>query len=122
MEPEKPIILFDGFCNLCSGTVDFLLKHDKNLQFSFVALQSEKGKMYVLKFQIPSSTDSVVLIKANHVYFESDAALEIVRMLGFPWKLAAFVKFIPKKLRDKIYRLVAKNRYRWFGKRETCRI
>lgn len=122
MEAEQPIILFDGFCNLCNGTVNFLLKRDKQKQFSFVPLQSEEGKICIQKYQIPSDTDSVLLIKSNHVYFESDAAVEIAGMLGFPWKLARFIKFIPKKTRDKIYRWVAKNRYRWFGKRESCRV
>lgn len=122
METKKPVILFDGFCNLCNGTVDFLLKHDKQKQFNFVPLQSDEGKIYIQKYQIPSDTDSVLLIKSNQVYFESDAAVEIAGMLGFPWKLARFIKFIPKKMRDKIYRWVAKNRYRWFGKRESCRV
>lgn len=122
MEPEQPIILFDGFCNLCNGTVDFLLKHDKQKLFRFVPLQSDEGKLYIQKYQIPSDTDSVILIKSNQVYFESDAAAEIAGMLNFPWKLARFIKLIPKKMRDKIYRWVAKNRYHWFGKRENCRI
>jgi predicted DCC family thiol-disulfide oxidoreductase YuxK len=122
MEVEKPAILFDGYCNLCNGTVDFLLKHDKKKQFSFIPLQSDAGKLIVHKYQIPSETDSVLLIKSNRVYFESDAALEIARMLNFPWNLASCTKFIPKQIRDKIYNWVAKNRYRWFGKRESCRI
>ncbi len=122
MEAEQPIILFDGICNLCNGTVDFLLKHDKKKQFRFVPLQSDEGKLYIQKYQIPSDTDSVLLIKSNQVYFESDAAVEIAEMLNFPWKLARYIKFIPKKMRDKVYRWMAKNRYRWFGKRESCRV
>jgi predicted DCC family thiol-disulfide oxidoreductase YuxK len=122
MEEEKPIILFDGFCNLCNGTVDFLLKHDKEKQFSFIPLQSDEGKMYIQKYQIPADTDSVVLLKSKHAYFESDAAVEIAGMLGFPWKLGGIIKFVPKIIRDKIYRWIAKNRYRWFGKSESCRV
>jgi predicted DCC family thiol-disulfide oxidoreductase YuxK len=122
MEEEQPVILFDGFCNLCNSTVDFLLKHDEKKQFSFIPLQSDAGKKFVHKYQIPSDTDSVLLIKSNQVHFKSDAAIEIAAMLNFPWKLACCVKFIPKQNRDKIYNWVAKNRYRWFGKRESCRI
>ncbi len=122
MEGIQPIILFDGFCNLCNGTVDFLMKHDKKNQFSFVSLQSDEGKLLIRKYQIPMDTDSVLLIKSNHVYYESEAAVEIAALLNFPWKLASFFKFIPIKIRDRIYRWVAKNRYNWFGKRENCRI
>ena len=121
MQTEQAIILFDGFCNLCNGTVDFLLKHDMKKQFNFIPLQSEKGRQLVNDFHIPTDIDSVVLIKSNKVYFESEAAFEIAEMLNFPWKLIRFIKFIPKKIRDNIYRWVAKNRYRWFGKRESCR-
>ena len=102
--------------------VDFLLKHDKQRQFSFVPLQSDEGKLLIHKYRIPADTDSVLLIESNQVYFESDASVEIARMLRFPWKLLRVIKFIPRKVRDKVYRWVAKNRYRWFGKRESCRI
>ncbi len=122
MEEEQPVILFDGFCNLCNGTVDFVLKHDRKKQFSFIPLQSDAGKLFVSKYHIPADTDSVLLIKSNRVYFKSDAAIEIAGMLNFPWKLASCAKFIPRQIRDKIYNWVAKNRYRWFGKRESCRI
>ena len=122
MTAQNPIILFDGVCNLCNGTVDFLLKHNRKKQFRFASIQSESAKLLIRKFQIPAETDSVILIKSNQVYFESDAAIEIAGMLSFPWKMAVIFRFIPKKMRDIIYRWVAKNRYRWFGKRDICRI
>ncbi|HPE76597.1 MAG TPA: DCC1-like thiol-disulfide oxidoreductase family protein [Draconibacterium sp.] len=122
MEAEQAVILFDGFCNLCNGTVNFLLKYDKEKQFSFIPLQSDAGKKFISKYQIPADIDSVLLIKSNRVYFKSDAAVEIAGMLNFPWKLASSVKIIPRQIRDKIYNWVAKNRYHWFGKRESCRI
>lgn len=122
MEEIRPVILFDGFCNLCSGTVDFLLKHDRKKQFSFISLQSAEGKLLILKYQIPADTDSVILIKSNRIYFESEAFVEIVATLNFPWKLISVIKFIPAQIRNSIYRWIAKNRYRWFGKRESCRI
>ncbi len=122
MQTKQTVILFDGFCNLCNGTVDFLIKRDRNKQFRFVALQSETGKILIQKFNIPPATESVIAIKQNLIYFESDAAIEISRLLPFPWKLAILIKIIPKKLRDYIYRIIAKNRYKWFGKTESCRI
>lgn len=122
MKEQNPIILFDGVCNLCNGTVDFLLKHDRKKQFRFASIQSEAAQLLSRKYQIPVEMDSVILIKSNQVYFESDAAIEIAGMLSFPWKMVVVFRIIPKKMRDKIYRLIAKNRYRWFGKREICRI
>ena len=122
MQTKQTVILFDGICNLCNGTVDFLIKRDRNKQFRFVALQSVTGKILIQKFNIPPATESVIAIKQNLIYFESDAAIEIARLLPFPWKLAILIKIIPKKLRDYIYRIIAKNRYKWFGKTESCRI
>lgn len=122
MAIEKSIILFDGHCNLCNGFVNFILKKDKTKLFQFVALQSEKGKEFLAKFKIPSETDSVVLIIGNKIYLESDAAIEIVRVLPTPWNLMQVLKIVPKKLRDWIYKWIAGNRYRWFGKRDACRM
>lgn len=122
MQIKQPVILFDGFCNLCNGTVDFLIKKDRKKLFIYVPLQSETGKFFIQKFQIPVNTDSVILINENKVYFESDSVIAIAGLLSYPWKLGIFGKFIPKKIRDGFYRLIAKNRYRWFGKRKTCRI
>jgi len=114
--------LFDGICNLCNRSVDFVLKRDNKKQFRFVSLQSEEGRKMVEDFQIPEDTDAVILIKSKQVYLESDAAIEIARMLSAPWKWATVLKVIPLKLRDGIYRWIARNRYRWFGKRKTCRV
>lgn len=122
MKEQNPIILFDGVCNLCNGSVDFLLKYDRKKQFRFASIQSEAAKLLFRKFQIPAETDSVILIKSNQVYFESDAAIEIAGMLSFPWKMVVVFRIIPKKMRDNIYQWIAKNRYRWFGKRDICRI
>ena len=122
MEIKQPVILFDGFCNLCNGTVDFLIKKDHKKQFIYFPLQSDSGKLLTKKYQIPTDTDSVIIINSKKAYFESDAIIEIAGMLNYPWKLGVIAKYIPKKIRDALYRLIAKNRYRWFGKRETCRI
>ncbi|HKI89510.1 MAG TPA: thiol-disulfide oxidoreductase DCC family protein [Draconibacterium sp.] len=116
------LVLFDGVCNLCNGTVDFIIKRKSKIQFLFVALQSEAGKKLVEKYNIPSEIDSVILINDNNVFTESEAVLEIVRFLPYPWKLATAFKIIPKKWRDKMYKWIAKNRYRWFGKKTSCRL
>lgn len=122
MQNEQSIILFDGICNLCNTTVDFLLKHDRHKQFKFVALQSDEGKDLSRYHQISLDIDSVILIKQNKAFIESDAIIEIARLLNYPWKLGSAGKILPKALRDSTYRFVAKNRYHWFGKRKTCRI
>jgi predicted DCC family thiol-disulfide oxidoreductase YuxK len=119
---ENPVILFDGVCNLCNGTVNFILKYDKRKNFRFASLQSDTGKQLLHKFKIKSDINSVVLIHQNKIFIESEAALEIAHLLSFPWKFALILKIIPKNFRNIIYRWVAKNRYRWFGKRETCRL
>jgi len=122
MRFEKNIILFDGVCNLCNRSVDFVLKRDKKKQFYYVSLQSEEGKKLVKRYRIPSDTDSVILIRNTKVYTESEAAVEIARRLPVPWKWLSILRFLPQRWRDSLYRWVARNRYRWFGKRENCRI
>jgi predicted DCC family thiol-disulfide oxidoreductase YuxK len=122
MQIKQPVILFDGFCNLCNGTIDFLIKTDRKKQFVFIPIQSEKGKLLIQKYQIPKETDSVIVIKENKSYFESDGVIEIAGMLNYPWKLGVIARYIPKKIRDALYRLIARNRYLWFGKRKECRM
>ncbi|MCB5239973.1 thiol-disulfide oxidoreductase DCC family protein [Niallia alba] len=113
------IVLFDGVCNLCSKSVQFIIKRDPHNQFFFASLQSEMGKSLLEKHHL-SEVDSVVLIKDDMYYIESDAALEICRHLSSGWKLLAILKGIPSFIRDPLYRFVARNRYRWFGKQDSC--
>lgn len=122
METENPIILFDGVCNLCNGAVNFILKRDKKKQFQWVSLQSERGVELMRQYQIPKETDSIIFIAEKQIFIESDASIEIARLLPVPWNWLKIFKVIPKKLRDKIYRWIARNRYRWFGKRDVCRL
>ena len=119
---DLPLVLFDGVCNLCNGTVAFIIKKDSNKQFRFAALQSKTGKKSGEKYNIPSEIDSIILIYKNHIFYKSDAVLEIAGLLPFPWKLASMFKIIPKKMRNKMYQWIAKNRYIWFGKKESCRL
>jgi len=122
MKLEKNIILFDGVCNLCNRSIDFVLKRDKQNLFYYVSLQSDEGKKLIDRYKIPKETDSVILIKNGEVFTESNAAIEIGRLLSFPWNWTVVLKVIPRVCRDGIYQWIARNRYKWFGKRENCRI
>lgn len=113
------IILFDGVCNLCNRSVQFIINRDPKSHFSFASLQSDVGKSLLEKHHL-SDVDSVVLIKKNKCYVESDAALEIGRHLSNGWKILTILKLIPSSLRDPLYRYIARNRYKWFGKQESC--
>lgn len=120
MSPSKPIIIFDGMCNFCSASVRFVLKNDKEGRILFTPLQSELGSRLLLANELdPGDTVSFLLIKNEQAYTQSDAALEIVKDLS-AWKWLSVFRFVPRPLRDSLYRLVARNRYRWFGKRESC--
>ena len=119
--PEKKIILFDGVCNLCSSSVQFILKRDKKDQFLFASLQGNTGQEYLRKFNLPADTfNSFILVEGDHYYGRSTGALRVLRLLGGlrSW-LYAFI-IIPRFIRDAVYNLIAKNRYRWFGKKEEC--
>ena len=122
MENKNKIVLFDGVCNLCNGFAKFILKKDNKRQFQFISLQSEVGRELASGNNIQGDLDSVILIIRNNVYTESDAAIEILKLLPAPWKWIAVFMIIPLKQRNGIYRWVARNRYKWFGKSEVCSI
>lgn len=124
MEEGKKIILFDGVCNLCNGTVQFVIKRDKKDLFRYAALQSEAGKQLIAQRHIDTNgLDSIILIEPGVAYYtKSDAALEIAQGLGGFWKLTAVFTWIPTSIRNAIYDLIAKNRYKWFGKKESCMV
>jgi len=124
MVSEKKIILFDGVCNLCNGAVKFVIKRDKRDLFRYAALQSETGQQLTKERKIDTATvDSIILIEPGVAYFiKSDAALEIAKDLSGAWPLIAIFKWVPGSIRDSIYDWVAKNRYTWFGKQESCMI
>jgi predicted DCC family thiol-disulfide oxidoreductase YuxK len=117
------IIFFDGVCNLCDATVHWVIKHDKKNVFRFASLQSDFAKKtlqdYTTKKPIP---DSLVLLENNKIYVKSDAALRIVKKLSGIYSLLYAFIVLPRFVRDLIYDLVAKNRYKWFGKKENCLI
>ena len=111
------IVLFDGICNLCNASVRFISKHDKNSKIQFASLQSEMAKQLLSKLAIDTNKiDSIIFISQEKIFFKSNAAIEIAKQLnGFPHFLKYF-QFIPRPIRDIVYDLIAKNRYRLFGK------
>lgn len=116
------IILFDGQCIFCDHSVQFILKRDVDEVFQFASLQSDIGQQLLKQYNVDSSIDSIVVIYMNKLYTQSDAAIVIAQQFKGLWKLLTVVKFIPKWLRDKMYVVIAKNRYRLFGEMDTCRI
>ena len=116
VETINYLILFDGDCNFCNYWVNFVLKRDKQGVFKFASLNSEAGNKLKLQHQIPVTVDSIVLIKDDHIFIKSQAALEIAKNLSGGWFMMAGFKIIPTFIRDAVYDVVAKNRYRWFGK------
>jgi predicted DCC family thiol-disulfide oxidoreductase YuxK len=121
MEEATRIVLFDGVCNFCNGSVNFIIARDPRGEFSFAAIQSETGGRLMREAGMdPAECDSVILIEDGNAYVRSDAALRIARRLGAPWSAAYALTVLPRALRDLVYRLVAENRYRFFGRRDEC--
>jgi predicted DCC family thiol-disulfide oxidoreductase YuxK len=118
----KKIILFDGVCNLCEASVQFVIKYDKKDVFLFVALQSELGKEIIKHIGLDNQNiDSVILYEPGIAYnYKSAAALEIAKNLGGFFHFGTVFKLIPNGLRNLLYDYVAKNRYHWYGKKESC--
>ncbi len=116
-----PIILFDGVCNLCNGAVQYVIKHDPEKQFRFASLQSEAGQQLLEAKQL-STTDfaSFVLIENGELYSKSTAALKVAKRLSGAVKILGIFIVIPAIIRDAVYNLIARNRYKWFGKKEEC--
>ena len=116
-----PVLLFDGVCNLCNASVQWVIVRDKKSVFHFAALQSEAGQDLLRKFGLDQAEfDSVVVIDGDRIYTRSDAALEVAGRLGGVWKLTRIFKIIPRSIRNAVYNWIARNRYRWFGKQEQC--
>ena len=118
-------ILFDGVCNLCNGFVQFIIRHDAAGRYRFAALQSEAGRALLLAHGVAPATlaadpDSVILLSGGQLYSHSTAVLRIARGLGGVWQLAALGGVLPRAWRDGIYRFIARHRYRWFGRQESC--
>jgi predicted DCC family thiol-disulfide oxidoreductase YuxK len=120
---EGPIVLYDGVCGLCDRSVQLILRNDRGGRFRFAALQSEAGRALLQKFGLPpEALDSVVLVEDGKAWRKSRAALRIARRMDAPWPLLWPLIVVPRPVADFVYGLVAKNRYRIFGKLDTCMI
>ena len=118
---EHPIILFDGVCNLCNGAVQFVIERDKNQRFRFASLQSKTGQEYQQKAGLSlDRMDTILLVENGQIYQKSTAALRIARHLNALWSVMYIFIIVPVFIRDGIYDFIARNRYRWFGKQDSC--
>jgi predicted DCC family thiol-disulfide oxidoreductase YuxK len=118
---NKKIVLFDGVCNLCSSSVQFILKRDKKNQFLFGSLQGTTGQAYLKKFNLPADTfNSFMLVERDTLYTRSTGALRMLKYLGGVWPLLYVFIIVPKFIRDTVYNFIAGNRYKWFGRKEAC--
>jgi len=115
------VVLYDGVCNVCSGSVRFILPRDHQARFRFASLQSAAAaRLLSACGGKPGSLDSLVLVENGRCYQRSDAVLRIAARLPFPWKLAGALRIIPRPIRDGLYRSFAARRYRWFGRKDVC--
>lgn len=119
----KNVIIFDGVCKLCNNSVNFIIKRDHNNVFLFTAMQSEAAQDLIAKYNVKSvGFDTFLLIKNNECFYRTDAALEITKDLSGCWSLFRVFKLLPRSFRDYFYRLLARNRYRIFGKTDRCMV
>lgn len=120
---SNPLILFDGVCNLCSSWVQFVIKRDPTGMFRFASLQSGIGQDFLKSAHYPSGEfTSIILVKGPDYYLKSGAVLRIMQKLKFPWSMMVVFLLVPPFLRNFVYDIVAKNRYRWFGKQDECMV
>jgi predicted DCC family thiol-disulfide oxidoreductase YuxK len=119
--PSGPIIVFDGQCILCSANAQLVLKHDHERRFRLASMQSEAGSALYRRFGIdPAAPETMIVVDGSRALRNSDAVLAIYAGLGWPWKALGALRLVPRVVRDPVYLLVARNRYRIFGRRETC--
>ncbi|MEZ5002602.1 MAG: thiol-disulfide oxidoreductase DCC family protein [Chitinophagales bacterium] len=115
------IILFDGVCNLCNASIQFIIKRDEKNLFKFASLQSDVGKSLLAQHHIDGTKmDSVVYIENGKAFTESTAAIRVAGYLGFPWNLLQVFLILPSMIRNVVYQWIARNRYKWFGKQDSC--
>jgi predicted DCC family thiol-disulfide oxidoreductase YuxK len=121
---QHKIILFDGVCNLCNGSVTFILQREKESVFQFASIQSEAGRGLLEWCGLPKDyNQAVILIDRGKIFLGSTAALKLGKTLKFPWSILSYAGFIiPKLIRDWVYNQIAQHRYQWFGKREVCMV
>ncbi|WP_010098286.1 thiol-disulfide oxidoreductase DCC family protein [Ornithinibacillus scapharcae] len=118
----KRIIFFDGECNLCNSSVQFVIKRDPKGIYQFASLQSDFGQQVILKHRLPKEIDSFIYLEGGTLHIKSTAALKVCKGLSGLWKVLYVFIIVPKPIRNLVYECIARNRYKWFGKRESCMI
>lgn len=119
----NPVILFDGVCNLCNSSVLFVIKHDSKNQFRFASIQGDYGQQVLKQFHLPpNSLNSFILLKDNQIYTHSTGALKVVKELSGAWRWLYVFIIVPPFIRNRVYQFITKNRYKWFGKKESCMV
>ena len=120
---EHPIILFDGICNFCNSAVNFVIRHDKRGRIRFAALQSVAGQALLARYQLPTSIfDTFIFLENGKVYTRSTAALRLSRYLSGAWPVFYGFIIVPEFIRNWLYNFVARNRYKWFGQKQSCMV
>lgn len=121
-EIDKPIIFFDGVCGLCNYFLDFVLRKDKDHKFYYAPLQGEAAKKYLPELDENTEEWTMFLLDEDGLHERSTASLKIFEKLGRAWGTLGVLLYVPKFIRNPVYKFIAKNRYKWFGKRDTCRL
>jgi len=120
---DKGLVLFDGVCNFCNSSINFIIRHDKTDHFRFLTLQSERGQKIIKQYNLdPENLQTVILLENGRIYTRSTAALRIARKLNGGWKLFYGFIIVPAVMRDFFYNVISKKRYKWWGKKESCMI
>jgi predicted DCC family thiol-disulfide oxidoreductase YuxK len=124
VQPENgPIVLFDGVCNLCNATVQFLIKQDRKKKLRYASLQGAFGQKTLREFGLDATAPaSFILLDGGQIHTHSTGALRVLSHLGGYWRILSWLKIVPRFIRDGVYNIIARNRYRWFGKRENCMV
>ena len=118
---DRPTLIFDGQCVLCSSFAQFILRHDRERRFRLLAAQTPLGAaLYRHLGLVPTEYETNILLEDGRAWFKSEGSIRIFEGLGFPWSLMALGRLLPRPLRDRLYGVIARNRLRWFGTRETC--
>jgi len=121
MQPEGAIVVFDGVCVLCSRWVGFISARDRAARFRFAPMQSGTGRSLLLRHGLdPDDPLSLLVVEGEEAWIDSEAILRVVGTFGGVWRIAAVARVVPRSWRNRAYRVLARNRYRWFGRRETC--
>ncbi|MGX5819152.1 thiol-disulfide oxidoreductase DCC family protein [Chitinophaga lutea] len=123
MNDPHAIILFDGICNFCNGAVNYVIRADKHDRFRFAPLQSDAGRALLVQYGLsPDKIDSFVLVIDGRTYEQSDAVLKAASLMPFPARMLNWFRWLPRSFRDAVYRWIARNRYKWFGKKDACMV